>query len=624
METKLKILHLEDLASDAELVERALRKANLVFDKRVVDNREDFIEALRTFVPDIILSDHSLPAFDSLEALKITREKSITTPFILITATVSEEFAVNIMKAGASDYILKDRMQRLPNAILNAMEKHMLEVEREKHLQNTIESEALLRDAEQLASIGSWQADMIRGEYKWSDEMYRIFGYTPGAIQPSIGQLLRHVHPEDLPYIKQALEETSDAVNSRKLDFRIVDRQGQVKYIRSVVAIKRNNEGKPVFLTGFNQDITETKLATESLKTSEANLRTILDNANSAYILIDTDLNIITFNNLAREYAQKDLGGEINEKAYGPDYFPVERRPVLKRMLTDALKGVESHYEVSYYQENGTFDWYDSDIHGIRNNEGEVIGLMMSLTDISERKRMELQKEKMTEDLIQRNKDLEQFAYIISHNLRAPVANILGFSQIMEDGQDEPSVISQCISGISSSVQKLDGVVHDLNHILQIKREINEHRETVKFPELVEDIRISIASMIRNEHAVIEYDFAEVSEMQTIKSYLYSIFYNLITNSIKYKNPSGSALIRICSRIHQERLRLIFEDNGIGMNIEANKASLFGLYKRFHPHIEGKGMGLFMTKTQVESLGGNISVSSAEGKGTTFTIEFSL
>jgi two-component system sensor histidine kinase UhpB len=130
MDHLLKILHLEDLPADAELVERVLRKAKFQFEKKVVVDRPEFIRALHEFKPDIILSDHSLPAFNSLEALRITREEGFNAPLILVTATVSEEYAVNVIKEGASDYILKDRLERLPNAVQNALDKCLMERER--------------------------------------------------------------------------------------------------------------------------------------------------------------------------------------------------------------------------------------------------------------------------------------------------------------------------------------------------------------------------------------------------------------------------------------------------------------------------------------------------------------
>ena len=130
MSRSLKILHLEDLSADAEMVDRVLRKAQFRFERKLVLDKPDFVRALQDFTPDIILSDHSLPAFNSLEALRITREAGISVPFILVTATVSEEYAVNMIKEGASDYILKDRLERLPNAVQNALDKYSMEAER--------------------------------------------------------------------------------------------------------------------------------------------------------------------------------------------------------------------------------------------------------------------------------------------------------------------------------------------------------------------------------------------------------------------------------------------------------------------------------------------------------------
>src|SRR5579863_2640203 len=147
MNRPLKILHLEDLPADAEMVDRILRKSKLQFEVKVVIDKPDFLKALREFQPDIILSDHSLPAFNSLEALKITREEGILSPFILVTATVSEEYAVSVIKDGASDYILKDRLERLPNAVLNALDRRRAEVElaRQRDLQQKLVMETSIQ-----------------------------------------------------------------------------------------------------------------------------------------------------------------------------------------------------------------------------------------------------------------------------------------------------------------------------------------------------------------------------------------------------------------------------------------------------------------------------------------------
>ena len=128
----LKILMLEDLQDDVGLIERTLRKEGMSFSSKRVDSQEEFSSCLEHFQPDVILSDHALPQFNSLEALKICRKQAVNVPFILVTGTVSEEFAVSCLKQGADDYVLKSNMVRLPSAIQNALKQRHHEVKRKK------------------------------------------------------------------------------------------------------------------------------------------------------------------------------------------------------------------------------------------------------------------------------------------------------------------------------------------------------------------------------------------------------------------------------------------------------------------------------------------------------------
>ncbi len=236
----------------------------------------------------------------------------------------------------------------------------------------------------------------------------------------------------------------------------------------------------------------------------------------------------------------------------------------------------------------------------------------------------EIERTKMVNDLMLRNNILEQFAYIISHNLRSPVANIIGASSALNDADLSAEDRDLLNKAINTSVMRLDNVVQDLNVILQIKDSTNETNEMVVFSELVEDIKFSIKNLVDKYAIRIEYDFSDVNEYFTLKPYLYSIFYNLISNSIKYRSQDNSTVIKIESHYVKNKLQLIFTDNGMGIDLKKNQGQVFGLYKRFHPKIEGKGMGLYMVKTQVEALGGTISIKSEENKGTEFIIEFGV
>jgi signal transduction histidine kinase len=228
----------------------------------------------------------------------------------------------------------------------------------------------------------------------------------------------------------------------------------------------------------------------------------------------------------------------------------------------------------------------------------------------------------MVNDLMLRNKDLEQFAYIISHNLRAPIANIIGASDALNDKSLSMADRKTLSKGIGVSVMRLDGVVQDLNLILQVKSQVNEHKEIIIFSELAEDIKISIKNMIDKYDVSLMYDFSAINEFFTLRPYLYSIFYNLISNSIKYRRLDIPCVIEIKSRREGNNLELFFTDNGTGIDLEKKGGEVFGLYKKFHGNVESKGVGLFMVKTQVEALAGRINIKSSKNEGAEFKIEF--
>lgn len=307
----LKILYLEDSPHDAEITSRLLKKSGLAFSLRLVDKPEEYQNALKQYEPDLILADHSLYQFNSVEALRMTRENNLDIPFILVTGTVSEEFAVNVLKEGADDYLLKDNLTRLPNAIHNALGRHLLEKEREQYLADVIANEALLKEAEHLAGFGSWQADLSNGRIKWSDEAYRIFGYEAGEIEPNFEKFLHHVHPEDMPSVKEDIEESIKSRNSYNHEFRIVDKCQRIKYINSKIVIDRNEDGIPTRLVGFNQDITERKEMEQELTRSVEEMAKLERELMEQQLREQKMITEITLE--AQEKERQELGRELHD-----------------------------------------------------------------------------------------------------------------------------------------------------------------------------------------------------------------------------------------------------------------------------------------------------------------------
>lgn len=527
-------------------------------------------------------------------------------------------------------------------------------------------------------------------------------------------------------------------------------KDGTTYWVDTTIVPFLNEDGKPYQYLSIRFDITARKNAEEALHETEANLKTVFENTGSAYILMNNQLEIVAFNKLAEQFSINSLNREGRPGDYVVDYFPEERRALVEQNMNKVLEGEKIQYEVKYPQTNGSDIWYDVSLFPISKSENANYGLIMELTDVTQRKKAEeslrqsqanltaiiqntdstiysldcelryiafnnahaeilkqvygldikpgdhvfdflekldpkeakgwqetyaralngetlkfekefnvnnydgfvsfaihpifengeviglscftvditqqkkeeIQKKKITQDLIQRNKDLEQFSYIISHNLRAPVANILGLANIMHSAGLSTNERKKTEEYLFLAVERLDDVVKDLNQTVNTKRNINEIKESIEFSQLVENIRCSIQSYISTEHVQISTDFSAISGIHSIRSYFHNIFYNLISNSIKYSHPGRIPLITIKSELNNEKIILRFKDNGMGIDLNMHGDKLFGLYNRFHNHSEGKGMGLFMVKTQVETLGGTIGVVSEVNAGTEFVIEF--
>lgn len=225
----------------------------------------------------------------------------------------------------------------------------------------------------------------------------------------------------------------------------------------------------------------------------------------------------------------------------------------------------------------------------------------------------------MIDDLMQRNSTLHQFSYIMSHNVRGPVSTILGLSNLLKEAKDEDT-FGAVMTGIESSTVQLDNVIKDLNHILNVRDNLSEVKVKVRLSELIDEIETGMVNVIADQKVNIATDFNAIDEFRVVRSYMYSIFYNLITNSIKYVKKDVTARICISSETDGKNIILHYKDNGIGIDLERHKDKVFKLYHRFDLSVEGKGLGLYMTKTQVELLNGTIHIESEPEAGTAFTI----
>jgi signal transduction histidine kinase len=225
-------------------------------------------------------------------------------------------------------------------------------------------------------------------------------------------------------------------------------------------------------------------------------------------------------------------------------------------------------------------------------------------------------------ELVKQNNQLEQFAFITAHNLRSPVARILGLANILDTKNLHNPDNQFVLDKIVVVAHELETVIKDLNIILDIKKGINQIIEVVKFSEKLEKVKALLQNQIQDSKAQIEADFSQIDAIQSVSPYMESIMYNLLSNAIKYRNPKKVPLIKVKTEVQMDYVVLSVADNGLGIDLEANKGKIFTLYRRFHDHVEGKGLGLYLIKTQMETLGGKVEITSKLGEGTTFYIFF--
>lgn len=614
----VRIIHLEDVLDESTLCENAVRRSGFSYEWKWVGSREEYIEALRTFSPHIVISDHSMPGFSSVEAFHMLEEFGLDIPFILLTATVSEDFAVMMMKKGIADYLLKDRPQRLPHAIDNALQKWESERNNRAFIGQLVKSEANLIALMENSNAAIYSLDLSLRFVTFNSLFKRTVKLVSGRDIKIGDSIMDFAHsiPGERP---EVWEETySKAIVGKSLHF--------VKYfsvdgMRIYFTFHINpiiERGEVTGVACFAIDVTNEKIAEENLARSEARFRALTENNFDAIVLGDK-ADRLTY---ASPSLGRMLGYNLDEEETRINFHP-EDAPLIERVYEDARKkpNVPLPAVARVLHSKGHYIWAEGVITNMLENES-VRGIVANYRDVTERKEAEINEAQITRDLVQRNKDLEQFAYIVSHNLRGPVANILGIGNILQQAETRESDRAEALAGILTATSRLDEVILDLNRILDTKQEVAARKELVVFQELVDSTVVGIESLIQKNNVSIIADFTRVSAILTIRSFLQSIFYNLISNSIKYKQPDIDLVIRITSYPENDGVKLVFADNGMGIDLTTQGSKVFGLYKRFHPnHAEGKGMGLFMVKTQVESIGGEISIKSEVNKGTEFTIE---
>lgn len=260
----------------------------------------------------------------------------------------------------------------------------------------------------------------------------------------------------------------------------------------------------------------------------------------------------------------------------------------------------------------------------LKDENGNPYRMISSMVDLTDLKNTQENLKKTNQDLIKINNDLDNFIYTASHDLKAPISNIEGLVNTMEDflPEVEDPELKTIIELIKESIQKFKTTIKDLTDIAKIQKDVEEDEQEINLEDVIHEVTFHLNDLIREKNAKIELKLQE-TQIRFSKKNLRSIIYNLLSNAIKYHSPDRFPEVNISSARNGKYVKLIVKDNGLGLD-ETKKAKLFTMFKRFHDHVDGTGLGLYILKRIVDNAGGKIEVDTEVNKGTQFTVKLPL
>jgi signal transduction histidine kinase len=284
-----------------------------------------------------------------------------------------------------------------------------------------------------------------------------------------------------------------------------------------------------------------------------------------------------------------------------------------------AAKGIQESFELKLRLPGNMTKTMLSNAIYIEEAGGRNGLIVYTFSDISERILQEQATRSALNIVSEQNKRLLNFSYIVSHNIRSHASNISGIAHVLAD-EPEPEIQRQFIEGLVKSSNNLDSTLRHLNELLNVQSRVNIHKEQLSFFQVVNRTLDTLVVDLKTNNVKIVNKIPDGFKLKTDKAYLDSIVLNLLSNAIKYRRPDEDPIITIEAGERNSVSYFIIQDNGKGIDLEKYGEKLFGMFKTFHGNRDARGIGLFITRNQIEALGGTIEVESKVGEGTKFTV----
>ncbi len=453
-----------------------------------------------------------------------------------------------------------------------------------------------------------------------SEGINELFDLKPTDIKESIKPLLRRVHKDDIKRVLSSIMESVTFLADWNIEYRIHHPTKGERWVRGL-AKPEEQEDKSVLSPGYITDITEIKEASERNDKLRQQFQSILNAIPNLIFIKDHSGKYTVVNDAACEFfgLSRDSFIGKTDKELG---VPEEEAQQFREADQKVMETQEPIFipEIKTVKETGEEYWHQTIKLPYKQIDGEDDAILTIVTDITDRKQRESELDNSLEIIGQQNQRLTNFAHIVSHNLRNHAGNISMLLNLYDPEESEEEQ-EEILGYLNTAAENLNESIEDLNEIVdQQQMSIDQFKE-VNLKEYLEKIKEILVSDILSNNVKFEEDVPEDMVFGYNPAYLESILLNLISNAIKYRKPEVAPRIRITARETNGSFYLEVSDNGLGIDMQRHGEKLFGMYKTFHGNDNAKGIGLFITKNQIESMGGSINVESEPGEGTTFKIK---
>jgi two-component system cell cycle sensor histidine kinase/response regulator CckA len=620
MPDELKILHLEDDRQDAELVRETLAADGIIAEVECVDTEPGYVCALEQRKFDLILADYSLPSFDGDTALAIASEKAPGIPFIFVSGSLGEEVAIESLKSGATDYVLKHRLQRLSHAVYRAIQERS-EREKRKSASNALKaSEARYRELFESNPLPMWVYDLeTLGFLEVNAAAIKHYGYS---YEEFLGMTIKDIRPpEDVSEPNQIVSPASGL--ERAGTWRHQKRDGTIIFVETTTHPINSTE-TPSEIVIVN-DVTERAQTEEQLRLQGAALE-----AAANAIMITNHQGVIIWVNPAftqtTGYAHEEVLGKNTRLLRSGK----QDREFYRKMWNTILSGRVWRGSIVNRRKDGTLNHEDMTITPIVNSTGEITHFIAikqditklehALADIQEKN---AQLASTTQQLWQASKlaTMGELAASIAHELNNPLATIALRTEALLGQLCEDEEKRRALEIVLKEVDRMATLV---NNLLLFSRRSHRQVSTVDLREEVTTSLDFLSYHLRNHKIEAVCDFSnELPTVQADRQQLRQLFLNLITNACDAMSDGGTLTVHISSG-HLKLVEAViveFEDNGEGI-APGDLEAVWDPFFTTKPEGKGTGLGLAICRRIVEEHGGVINIESSGGSGTTVRLVF--